>query len=102
MKWFKHDSYAHGDKRLKKLRHKYGIEGYGLYFYCLELIAGKVERKNITFELEDDAELIAIDWNMDQLKVQEMMEFMVKLELFENNNGIITCFKLADDRDWET
>ena len=96
MKWFKHDTTAHTDAKLKKLKHKYGITGYGLYWYCLELIAGKVEAKNISFELEEDAELIALEWSLDQLKVQEIMGYMVSLGLFESDvNGIVTCLKLA-------
>lgn len=96
MKWFKHDTTAHTDAKLKKLKHKYGINGYGLYWYCLELIAGKVEAKNITFELEEDAELIALEWDLDQLKVQEIMGYMVSLGLFESSDGgIISCLKLA-------
>lgn len=95
MRWFKHDSNAHIDAKLKKLKHKYGITGYGLYWYCIELIALGVDKTNITFELEEDAETIALEWSLDQLKVQEIMEYMVKLKLFENNAGQITCFKLA-------
>lgn len=95
MKWFKHDSNAHIDAKLKKVKHKYGIVGYGLYWYCVELIAMGVDKNNITFELEEDSETIAMEWNLDQLKVQEMMEYMVHLNLFENHEGRITCLKLA-------
>lgn len=96
MKWFKHDSNAHIDAKLKKVKHKYGITGYGLYWYCIELIALDVDAKNITFTLEEDAETIAIEWGLDQLKVQEIMSFMVDLCLFENDaQGRITCLKLA-------
>jgi len=95
MRWFKHDADAHTDAKLKKVKHKYGIVGYGLYWYCIELIAGKIDKNNISFSLEEDAELIAMEWNLDQLKVQDMMTFMVSLELFEENNGRITCLKLA-------
>ena len=95
MKWFRHDSDSHIDTKIKKLKNKYGITGYGLYWYCLELIAGKVSRNNITFVLEDDAEVIAIDWGLDQLKVQEIMSYMCELGLFEHNEGSITCLKLA-------
>jgi hypothetical protein len=96
MKWFKHDSNAHIDAKLKKVKHKYGITGYGIYWYCIELIALGVDAKNITFTLEEDAETIAIEWGLDQLKVQEIMSFMVELNLFENDlSGRITCLKLA-------
>jgi hypothetical protein len=96
MKWFKHDSSAHIDAKLKKLKHKYGIIGYGLYWYCIELIALNIDAKNFSFELEEDAETIAIEWDLDQIKVQNIMIEMVRLGLFENHaNGRITCLKLA-------
>lgn len=95
MKWFKHDSNAHIDAKLKKVKHKYGIVGYGLYWYCIELIAMGVDRNNISFELEEDSETISLEWNLDQLRVQEIMEYMVHLNLFENQDGRITCLKLA-------
>lgn len=96
MKWFKHDSAAHIDARIKKVKHKYGIVGYGLYWYCIELIALDIGAKNITFALEEDAETIAMEWNLDQLKVQEMMLYMVELGLFEKDAlGRVTCLKLA-------
>ncbi|MCP3699064.1 MAG: DUF4373 domain-containing protein [Aliivibrio sp.] len=41
MRWFKHDSAAHIDARIKKVKHKYGIVGYGLYWYCIELIGSE-------------------------------------------------------------
>ncbi|MBL4853835.1 MAG: DUF4373 domain-containing protein, partial [Robiginitomaculum sp.] len=59
MKWFKHDSSASLDSKLKLVRLKYKMEGYGLYWYCLELIAADAEKHNLTFELEHDAELIS-------------------------------------------
>jgi len=96
MRWFKHDATANADAKLMRVRHKYGIVGYGMYWYCLELIAGGVSTKNITFELEHDAETIALEWNLDQMKVQEIMGFMVNIGLFEQSDGgRITCLKLA-------
>lgn len=83
------------DARIKKVKHKYGIVGYGLYWYCIELIAFRVDKTNISFELEEDAETIALEWNIDQLKVQEIMLYLVELGLFEADNGLITCMKLA-------
>lgn len=95
MKWFKHDSNANTDAKLRKLRIKYGMEGYGLYWYCLELIAQNVDKNNLTFELEHDAEIISHDTGIHVERVQEMMTSMVNLGLFENNNGAVTCLKMA-------
>ena len=95
MKWFKHDSDAHADAKLKRVRIKYGLEGYGLYWYCLELVAKDVSEVKLTFELEHDAELIAHDTGIHYERVQEMMTYMVDLGLFENQAGILTCLKMA-------
>lgn len=70
-----------------------------MYWYCIELIAGRVDRENISFELEEDAETIALEWGLDQLKVQEIMSYMVNLGLFEESGGVVTCFKLAQRLD---
>ena len=99
MKWFKHDSDASNDAKLRKLRHKYGSNGYAIYWYCLELVAGNVEKHNLPFELEHDAELIADDFKLSTELVEEMMRYMVNLGLFENNEGFITCLKMASRTD---
>ena len=95
MKWFKHDSNAHRDVKLRKLMMRFGLEGYGLYFYCLERITDKLSTTNLTFRLEDDAEILAHDTGLHVDDVNGMMRFMVELELFEDSQGVITCLKLA-------
>ena len=99
MKWFKHDANASIDAKLQRLRLKYGMEGYGLYWFCLEAIARNVETHNLTFELEEDSELIAASTGIHHERVQEMMAFMVNLKLFENAEGRITCLKMASRAD---
>lgn len=96
MKWFMHDSNASMNAKLKRLILKYGAEGYGVYWFCLELIAQQVDVNNLTFELEHDAEIIGHSINLSDKKVADIMHFMVELELFENSRGVITCLKLAN------
>ena len=95
MKWFKHDSDANMDARLQEVLLDYGLEGYGLYWYCLELITNKVDASNITFELEHDSRVIARNTGSSVQKVQEMMTKFIDLGLFESSDGIVTCLKLA-------
>jgi hypothetical protein len=99
VKWFKHDSNASLDAKLKRLKHKYGMEGYGLYWYLLECVARTIEAHNLTFELEEDAELIAAEVNIHRDRVEEMMVFMCDQGLFENSGGRITCLKMASRSD---
>jgi len=98
MRWFKHDTNALHDAKIEKLIMKFGIEGYGLYFACVEIIAGNLSNENITFELEHDSEILAYKFKIDTIKVEEMMKYMVSLDLFEINelNNKIICYKLAN------
>lgn len=95
MDWFKHDANANLDDKLQEVLLDYGLEGYGLYWYCLELIVGKVSADNITFELKHDARVIARNTGSTVQKVEEMMKRFIELGLFENSNGTITCLKVA-------
>lgn len=94
MQWFQHDSNASLDNKLKKVRMRFGMEGYGFYWYLLELICSDISEHNFTFELEHDAEVLAYELNLNIDHVQDMMIFMVELGLFENHNGVITCMKM--------
>lgn len=96
MHWFKHDADASQDAKLQNVLLDYGLEGYGLYWYCLELIVGKIDVDNITFELEHDARIIARNTGSTAQKVEEMMRYFVAQGLFESNqSGVVTCMKLA-------
>lgn len=101
MEWFKHDSDATMDSKIKKLIIRYGVTGYGIYFHCLELIADSVSKDNLTFELEHDAEIIADDLRIQGSNdksgreiVEEIMRYMIELNLFEESEGRIFCFKM--------
>jgi hypothetical protein len=106
MVWFKHDSNASFDPKLKKLILRYGPEGYAIYFHCLELIASDVKETNITFELNHDAEIIADNLkikgnsNISAIdKVNTIMEYIIELDLFEESQDHIFCFKLLKRMD---
>ena len=101
MQWFKHDTTATSDAKIRKLIIRYGAVGYAIYFHCLELIACDTSEANLTFELEHDSEIIA-----DNLKikgtanqsaievVEEIMRFCIDLNLFDEKDSRVFCFKL--------
>lgn len=95
MKWVKHDTDANLDAKLQNVLLDYGLEGYGLYWYCIELIAGNITKDNITFELEHDARIIARNTGNTRQKVEEMMRYFVEQGLFEQSGNTISCFKIA-------
>ena len=103
MKWFKHDSFARVDPKITKLRMRYGVEGYGLYFYCLEVIASEVSSSKFSFELEQDSEIIAHELRMDSRRVEEILSWCVNSGLFEiTGTGVMTCWKMIKRLDEST
>lgn len=101
MQWFKHDSDASNDAKIKKLIIKHGAVGYAVYFHCLELIVSNISDTNVTFELEHDSEIIADDLKIQgngtqsgSQIVEEIMRTIIDLHLFDESNGHIFCFKL--------
>lgn len=98
MKWFRHFTKALTDPKIEKLIMRHGLLGYGLYFACLEIIAGNLTGDNITFDLEHDAEILAYKFRVDTLKIEEMMKTCIDLGLFEYNNVSkrVQCIKLLE------
>mgnify|MGYP000397989512 CR=1 FL=1 len=96
MQWFKHDSSANQDVKIKKLRRKHGLVGYGLYWYIIERIQGELSLTNTSLSLEDDAEVIALDWGVNEQEIQSVMDTMLSLKLFHTNQqGQLVCPSMA-------
>ena len=95
MKWFKHDTDANMDAKLQEVMLDYGLEGYGLYWYCIELIAQGVNGDNLTFELEHDCRIIARNTGSTPQKVEQMMKSFISLGLLDASNGHVFCLRLA-------
>ena len=99
MLWFKHSSDARNSLKLRKVRRKYGADGYAIYWFCLEAVAQDVDKDNLTFDLKEDAETIGFELTIQENRVNEIMLYMIELGLFESSNNIITCMKLAERLD---
>lgn len=96
MKWFKHSSSLRNDPKVKRLIRKYGSDGYAIYVSIVEMIADSLDpiSKIIPF-LEEDIMDIAIEFNIDSSRVNEVLDFCIDQGLLhENTNGMIFCFKL--------
>ena len=50
MKWFKHQSDAHTNLKLMQVLDEFGLEGYGLYWLIVEIIAQQGDNFAVTFE----------------------------------------------------
>ena len=85
MKWFKHDCNARGDGKVEKLLIRYGVKGYGLYFYLLELIAYKLSIDDTSLELDHDIETIAERLKMRVSEVKSTVDWMIDEGLLQRN-----------------
>ena len=96
MKWFKHDAHAMRKAGLERVIMEFGMDGYGLYWACLEMIAGDLTIENLNFELNHDAELIAYKFKMDTIRVEKIMLRCIELGLFDlAESGKLMCLGLA-------
>lgn len=95
MKWFKHQSDSNMNAKLQEVLLDYGVEGYGLYWYCLELVAQNVASDNLTFELKHDARVIGRNIGLSAVRVEEIMKAFIDKDLFSASEGRIQCLKLA-------
>lgn len=85
MEWFKHDTDAHDDIKIRKLIRMHGIQAYGLYWYLVELMYrndGQMNRNNI----EDECLLAG----MQEEDLPDLMDSFLDLELFEEISGTRT------------
>lgn len=101
MKWFKHDTHSLTNAKIKKVIIKYGAIGYAIYFHCLELIANELSKSKSIF-IKPNAELIAnnlyITGNQEKSGkelVEEILQYMITLNLFEEHNGCFFCQKFS-------
>ena len=96
MKWFKHDTNAYTDAKIKKLIRKHKAIGYAVYFHTLELIYSDFEETNLTTKLEHDIESIADNLKIDEKSVIEVIKTCLELSLFQTKDDDIFCTKIVN------
>lgn len=107
MKWFQHDSDAIDSVKLKKLRKKFGMEGYGVYWAVLEYIARDIELdkpKERWGYLSDDYDIdfLADEMNLPSDKLQDMIRYMAEIHLIDPEyvgTGNVSKLKIVDRSD---
>lgn len=99
MKWFKHDTDASNDPKIRKLKKKFGMVGYGVYFNLLELIARKMENdiENFGFLSDDwDDESLELEFGLDPNSVRTMFDYFCEIGLFEMKDGRLYNGKIQE------
>lgn len=95
MKFFGHDTDAFFDKNMRKVVKIFGAPAYAVYWYCLENVGRQIDPDNLTFELDADSEIIALDLQLDSRDVDRILQSFVSLGMFECEGEVLTVKKMA-------
>jgi hypothetical protein len=93
--YFSHDNDARNHRKIKALRGKFGVTGYGFWFMLLEFLTYSDYNQ---FEFTDsEVELMAGDFGVSATEIHDMLSYCIKLEMLTLENGIIRS-KSLDER----
>lgn len=98
MKWFKHYSDAHGNVKLKDVIMEYGMEGYGFWWVCDELIAQQGTNFRIKSE-KNWKKHLSFDSGLEIKKVDQLLNYFSDIRLIDKKaleNGDLFIPKLKD------
>jgi hypothetical protein len=102
MKWFKHQTDASEDIKIKRLEAEFQLDGYACFFKIVEKV-GKEGKKYQLLLQKYPLELLAVDFKIPLEKLQKILEKMGDLMLIDKNKfkkGIIyipNMRRYADD-----
>ena len=92
--YFSHDVDMRNDIKIKAIRRKFGHLGYSVYCMMLEHLS---HCDYFQFEWNElNIELLTPDFDVDTDKLIEIVEYAIKLELFQVQYGWITSTKLLE------
>lgn len=92
--YFSHDRDMRNHRKVKAIRTKFGIQGYGLWSMILEYLTGI---DNNTFEFSDvELELMAGDFGVSVTEIRDVIDYCIKLEMLSLNNGFIRSQSLDE------
>lgn len=80
--YFSHDSNARHDSKIVKLRRKYGMEGYGIYFAIVEMLREDSAHKRHISSFEDIAYEIQVDPSTVKSVITEYDLFVIEDDYF--------------------
>jgi hypothetical protein len=87
--YFPHDADMRNDDRIKALRKKFKLSGYGIWNMLIEYLAGK---DYFQFEYNDFAvEIIAGDFDAEPQQIREVISYCITLGLLQQEGTMIRC-----------
>jgi hypothetical protein len=92
--YFSHDKDMRNDLKIKALRRKFSHKGYSIYVMMLEHLS---DCEYLQYEWSElNIELLTPDFDIDATELIEIIDYCVKLKLFEIDLGYIYSQKFYD------
>lgn len=88
--YFAHYAYTRNEENIIALRMEMGIEGYGIYFSILEILASNPDYK---FKKDKDYSMIAYDLHVEPNKVKRVVEDFNLFEFSEDGEFFYSILK---------
>ncbi|MGD9807745.1 MAG: Lin1244/Lin1753 domain-containing protein [Deferribacterales bacterium] len=85
--FFGHDAHMRNNRKVKALRSKHGIEGYGVYIMFLESLTSS-DHYRILID-DGELELIAGDFDVPSSRLKELIDYMIFLKLLQKDGQLI-------------
>ena len=85
--YFSHDRDMRNHRKIKALRTKFGIIGYGIWVMFLEFLTGN---DNNVFKNNDvELELLSGDFGVSVEEIKQVLDYCIKMNLLVENEGLI-------------
>lgn len=92
--YFSHDNNMRNHRKIKAIRTKFGISGYGIWCMILEHLTASNYNK---FESsESELELMAGDFGVSVTEIRDVLDYCIKLDLLFLNDGFINSLSLDE------
>lgn len=92
--YFPHDAGMRNHKKVKAIRSKFGINGYGIWSMVLEHLTGS---DGNVFPYSDlEFELMSGDFMVSATEIRSVVDYCISLEMLFNNNGFISSESLDE------
>lgn len=92
--YFPHDAGMRNHKKVKAIRSKFGINGYGIWSMVLEHLTGS---DGNVFPYSDlEFELMSGDFMVSATEIRSVVDYCISLEMLFNNNGFVSSESLDE------
>jgi len=92
--YFPHDASMRNHKKIKAIRSKFGMIGYGIWSMLLEHLTGN--DGNVFEYSEMEFELMSGDFGVSATEIRDTVDYCIKMELLFNVNGFVKSESLDE------